>query len=152
VNLTVLLINAGVSPKFATLAGMLIFGGLGACALAALRTHDLLYSFAIAGVLARVWTYHKSYDNVLLIFLFIALAELAIRPNRYRLLHWAVAGLVGLTLWIPSRVSAVEHVQLAQIAIWLSATAFLIVVVKKRDYFENRINEKHNDSSAQPNV
>jgi hypothetical protein len=56
---------------------------------------------AIAATVAQLWSYHRRYDHVGLIFLLVALGQQALVGHRASA-RLAFA-LVGLSLWLPNR-------------------------------------------------
>lgn len=90
----------------------------------------LLTRFAIAAVMARLWSYHLLYDNLILAFLLLAVGELALRhPSP---LHRAAFLLVGTTLWLPGKCSDNLFFQIYQMTIWCMAAARLLFFVPFR--------------------
>jgi hypothetical protein len=90
----------------------------------------VLIHFAIAAVAARLWSYHHLYDNLVLVFLLIALGDLA---NR-RPTKWALAAFlaVGLSLWAPGKWNVLLAFQIAQILIWIAGLAVLLAGTPRR--------------------
>ena len=83
--------------------------------------------FAIATVWARLWTYHKSYDDVMLVFVMIPLGVLAFaRPSSRRAM--AAFAAMGVLAWIPGRVLGTPEVQVLQLMVWPLALAVLIIL------------------------
>lgn len=78
----------------------------------------------MAGVLARVFAYHQLYDNVLILFLLLALARNYF--DKHRWMDLAVFSTVLLSLWLPGRLTHILAVQVAQIAIWCAALGWLV--------------------------
>lgn len=85
---------------------------------------SLPMTFAVAALWGRLWTYHKSYDDVMLAFLMVPLGVAALRRGG---VSWAlvVFGLMGVLEWIPGRILAMEPVQIAQLVVWPCALAAL---------------------------
>lgn len=89
----------GVEAELATLAL-----GLGGVVLALVlmyryRHASLLSLFAVAGVIGRLATYHHRTDNTMVVFLLVAIGQLALsRPTRTNI---GLFSLTGLTLWVP---------------------------------------------------
>lgn len=120
-----LLLEAGV-PRAAAIPALagtsLIVGG---ALLHRYRHASLALQAALLCVVARLWAYHRRYDDMLLVFLLIPLAGVTLtRPNR---LGWILFFCVGLTLWLPFR--EVDHgVPLigAKVTLWLLGLAWLL--------------------------
>ncbi len=90
------------------------------------QRRTMLYSFAVASVAGRLWTYHKTYDDVMLIFLLVALGEVVHR-SRDSIMPWVAFFAVGISLWVPGRVSHVLIFQIFQLMIWLVGVGSLFV-------------------------
>jgi hypothetical protein len=90
------------------------------------RSAPMLTHFAIAALTARLWTYHKDYDNLIMIFLLMALGVVAFR-NYSRL---AIAGffVMGLSLWLPGRLTDIQVYRVFQCVAWLGCLAVLLIV------------------------
>jgi hypothetical protein len=81
--------------------------------------------FAVATVWARLWTYHKSYDDVMLVFLLVPLGVLAL--GRVRSTTAAIAFCtMGALAWIPGGLLALPQVQILQFAVWPAALVLLL--------------------------
>jgi hypothetical protein len=87
---------------------------------------SLPYAFAVAAVWGRLWTYHKSYDDIMLVFLLVPLGVLALRATA---VPAAVAsfGVIGLLAWLPGRLLALDAVQIAQLLAWPVALAVVLL-------------------------
>ena len=83
----------------------------------------LLLQFAVACVVARLWTYHRVYDNSLLTFLLVALGSTWLRRPSAGL-AWAYLG-VGATLWTPTRFADSAALAWVHHAVWLGAVILL---------------------------
>jgi hypothetical protein len=94
-------ISLGIPYRIAAptlgLAGLLL-----ACAVTwVCRSTPPLAIFASASVWGRLFFYHRQYDNVMLLFLLLALGFVAIRNQRVG--TWVIFFLVGISLWCPFR-------------------------------------------------
>lgn len=88
------------------------------------RRRPALQLFAVAGVVARFWTYHKSYDNLSIVFLLVALSKLAWeRPTRVVLASLAA---VGASLWLPARVNDLLWYQIVQCLVWIAGVGVML--------------------------
>jgi len=87
-------------------------------------TASVLTHFAIAGVAARMWTYHSHYDNLILIFLLLALGVQAVRHHRW--LGWFGFVLMGFSLWPPARIAELAAFQDFQWAAWVASLGLLL--------------------------
>jgi Glycosyltransferase family 87 len=103
--------------------------------------------FAIATVWARLWTYHKSYDDVMLVFVLVPLGILALGAMRSRA---AAVGFfaMGLLAWVPGRVLAMTEVQIAQLAVW--PLALLVLVHLERVALRVRWAIPHGSAARDP--
>jgi Glycosyltransferase family 87 len=90
------------------------------------RRRPLLDLFAIAAVAGRLWTYHKSYDNVMLVFLLIALGAQALR-NPADLLAGLSFLLVGVSLWAPASVTDNAPFLVFQLVAWIGGLTVLLL-------------------------
>jgi hypothetical protein len=77
--------------------------------------------------MGRLWSYHHNYDDVMLIFLVVALGRLVLaRPSPWTVLAF---GVVGLSLWIPVRSWHKPYpmaLQIAQMTSWLFGLAIVL--------------------------
>lgn len=89
------------------------------------RHGSLLELFAIAAVTARLWSYHKSYDDMMLIFLLAPLLAAWLRYP-HNLLAGAAALLVGITLWAPASLMHRPSLASAELLIWPAGLAVLL--------------------------
>jgi hypothetical protein len=92
-----------------------------------LQHTSLLTLFACAAVIGRVFTYHRPYDDLMLVFLLLALLTLAFSyPSRLNII---IVSLVGLTLWLPLSIQnlASPYWSIFQNTIWLIALVYLLV-------------------------
>jgi hypothetical protein len=96
-----------------------------AMALMALSRSSLPIAFAIAALWGRLWTYHKSYDDVMLVFLLLPLGMLAFGRERSRLAMVAFFA-IGVLEWIPGQLLASPVVQLVQLAAWPAGLLVLL--------------------------
>lgn len=94
---------------------------------------SLLISFAIAAVGGRLWTYHKSYDDIMLLFLLFPLGWLACR-RRSISPALILFLLIGILAWLPGRWLALREVQLLQLVAWPFALGYILT---KRNEFQN---------------
>jgi hypothetical protein len=88
------------------------------------RNSSTLTLFAIAATIGRLWSYHHLYDEVMLIFLIVALGKLVMT---HRSIGTVLAFcLVGLTLWTPFPIQLPMPVQSAIMSSWLFGLAILL--------------------------
>ena len=96
------------------------------------RDSSLLTLFAVASVIGRVGTYHRFYDNVMLIFLLLGLIEITF--NNSQRMNLLFLALVGISLWFPGRIVQIENVgtivELLQLIVWSISLIYLLVQVK----------------------
>jgi hypothetical protein len=92
---------------------------------------SLPLAFAVASVWGRLWTYHKSYDDLMLVFVLVPLGACALTrlPSRPAL---ATFFAMGVLAWIPGRVLALVEVQMLQLAVWPLALAVLVGLSRQR--------------------
>jgi Glycosyltransferase family 87 len=107
----------GMPTKFAIpfVAG----GGLvvGAVLMQLVRNGPLLMQFAVASVIGRIWCYHRPYDDLMLIFLLLWLAQTMLKQPTAQntIAFW----LVGLSLWLPLGFGFGWRIAVAQYSAWL---------------------------------
>ena len=109
-----------------------LFGAAGLLAALAgtwrLRT-DPVAMFGVLAVVARLFTYHSQYDDVMLAFLMIALTARAWSQNGT--LGWRLAWLTcGLSLWLPYSVYVPPGIQVLQVGCWIGLATALCVWVQ----------------------
>jgi hypothetical protein len=121
-----ILISLGFNKNLAILLLVAIATGISVVIFQKLRYAPLLTLFASASVIGRVFIYHRIYDDVMLVFLLLALLKLAFQfPNRYNI---ASIALTGLTLWLPASVqNRIPYWPSIQIFIWLSLLFYLVL-------------------------
>jgi hypothetical protein len=126
-SLLSVLLKFGVDRAFATrvstVVGLIAAGWL----MWIWRNAPLLTLFAIAATIGRLWTYHHEYDDVMLIFLLVALGQAMFIRNS----TWTSFGffIVGAALWcpvfyIPWRFNFL--VQIAEMSSWLAGLVILL--------------------------
>jgi hypothetical protein len=100
---------------------LLMAAGLAAAALASWQLRaDRPALFGVLAVIARLCTYHRAYDDVLLAFLMIALARRAFSADRSR--GWQLMWIVtGSSLWLPYSLYVATAPQVYQTACWIAA-------------------------------
>lgn len=106
-----------------------------ATALVLWRRHPVMHILSVLGVLAvsaRVWTYHRAYDDVMLGFLLLALLNRAVHEPSPRM-WWAGWACCGLTLWLPYSLYTSTPAQAVQTIIWIGAAMALVVWPDTRD-------------------
>lgn len=129
------------SIGFDPIIAMVILGGFGIIAMIAIfrlcSACSLLTLFASASVIGRIVTYHRIYDNVMLIFLLLAVMEIAwIKMDK--LSFFMMLG-VGLSLWLPAQVLELNYglSNLISSGIWLTALGYTIVQDRRIRYWAN---------------
>ena len=117
--------NLGFDPKITTV--LLAFVGTVAITIIFYlwRNYSLLNLFATASVIGRIWTYHRTYDNVMLIFLLLAMIKMTFKS--YHKLSILMLTLVSISLWLPGKMTDLALIQVAQFVIWISALAYLLI-------------------------
>jgi hypothetical protein len=108
---------------------------------------SLPLAFAIATVWARLWTYHKSYDDVMLVFVLVPLGVLAFGRARSAVAAGAFFAM-GVLAWVPGRVLAITEVQIAQLAVW--PVALLVLVHLERVAVRERWVIPHGGAARDP--
>jgi len=118
-------------PASAIVALPLLVAVPGLALMVAVRP-SLPLAFAVASVFARLWTYHKSYDDLMLVFVLIPLGAYVLggAPSRAALAAFLTMGALS---WIPGRMLGLVEVQMAQLAVWPIALAVLVTLSRHRD-------------------
>lgn len=93
---------------------------------------SLPLAFATAAVWGRLWTYHKSYDDVMLVFVLVPLGVYALshRPTRSTVAAFVAMGLLA---WMPGQLLARAEIQVLQLLVWPVALAILIARSRHRE-------------------
>ncbi len=131
------LLAAGVDPQVALWTCLLGVAGVASIMLWQIRDRSLLLSFAVAAVGARYWTYHQNTDNSLLLFVLIPLLIVASKGGRAcGVWFW----LVGLSLWLPTRLPGVPEgladayrigLSILEPVAWIGGLVVLLLAVRK---------------------
>jgi hypothetical protein len=90
---------------------------------------SLPLAFAVAAVWGRLWTYHKTYDDVMLALLLVPIGLIAFtgKSRASLVAFW----LLAVLLWLPGRVVVFERVQMLQLIAWPLALGLLMVVSRR---------------------
>jgi len=118
------LIHAGLSAPTALLLSAITFLGAALLLMLLFVRSPLQVHFSIAAVAGRLATYHRQYDNIMILFLLVPLGYLAfVRDSK-----WGLAGflLVGFSLWLPIPALRCEGFQLFQILAWILGLAIYL--------------------------
>ncbi len=103
--------------------------GIPAAALMVTSRHSLTLAFAVAAVWGRLWTYHKSYDDVMLVLLLLPLGVVAFSTrSRVALVSFAA---IGALAWIPGRLLALPEIQMLQLLVWPVALIALFFTARE---------------------
>ena len=73
----------------------------------------------------RLWTYHRVYDNFMLVILLVAIADAYLRTNQWQLGAATLA--VGSTLRLPPKAADLEVIQVLHLVLWGAAIIALAV-------------------------
>ncbi len=96
------------------------------------RNYSLLNLFAICSVIGRVCTYHRIYDNLMLIFLLLAIIKITFeKPNKLNIFFLS---LVSLSLWLPAIFIDFFKLEFIQIIIWLIALGHILIQGRQKNY------------------
>jgi len=124
-SLASILLNLDLDRKIATPLAAMTGAVLAGVLMWLWRNGSTLTLFAIAATTGRLWAYHRPYDDVMLIFLLVALGKLAISHRSIA----AVVGfcLVGVSLWayFPDRFPPLA-LQIAIMSSWLFGLGALL--------------------------
>lgn len=120
-----LLLTAGVPREVAIPLLAIVFVSASLVLLYRFRHSTPAIHAAIVCVAGRLWTYHRRYDDVMLVFLLLPLCARALASRRA--LDWLPYLSVGLTLWLPLREADHGPLLIAvKVAVWLAALAWLL--------------------------
>ena len=123
------LTNLGINPATATILLAIVGTAIVISLFYLFKDHSLLFLFAIASVIGRLWTYHLIYDNVMLVFLLLAVINLALsKPNKPNIL---ILSLVLLSLSLPAKVTDLPFAQIIQSIIWIAAFFYILICQKQ---------------------
>lgn len=129
----------GLDPKQATI----LLGIIGILVITIIiylcRNYSLLNLFAICSVIGRVCTYHRIYDNLMLMFLLLAIIKITF--DNINKLNIFFLSLVSLSLWLPAIIIDSANLEFVQIMIWIAALGHIFIQGKQ---------ELRNVSSSQP--
>jgi hypothetical protein len=121
-----ILIKFGIGKEITLFLLTAIAVVLGIVIFQKLRHTSLLTLFAAASVIGRVFTYHRAYDDLMLVFLLLALLTLTFsHPTRLNII---ILSLLGLTLWLPLNLQnfASPYWSIFQSIVWLVSLAYLL--------------------------
>jgi glycosyl transferase family 87 len=119
-------IGLGMKPRMATPLIALTGAALALAICAKYRHRPALDLFAVAGVAARLWTYHQTYDNLSVVFLLVALSRIA--WTRGTLSTAITLSLVGASLWMPAKFTDLLWFQVIQCLVWIGGTAVMLML------------------------
>jgi hypothetical protein len=99
------------------------------------RQASMLTLFGISACAARFWTYHRQYDNLILVFSLLALGTLGLEKECRK----AIAAFIGmgLTLWLPARATDELAIQLLMMLVWIACLAVLLAVAREERGLES---------------
>jgi glucose-6-phosphate-specific signal transduction histidine kinase len=91
------------------------------------RNSRLTTLFAIAVIISMFWSYRRGYDCALLVIPMVLLFEVAARQGSAA--SWILAFAFGVSLWLPVRNEqwSWTSVQIAHLAVWVTAAVTLYV-------------------------
>lgn len=119
--------NENIEPSFL----IFLIGGVSLISLLILfylfRNASLLTLFAASCVIARLCTYHRIYDDVMLVFLLLAFLKMLYQNPQIPKLVIFIA--LGLSLWLPAGLSTFIYFPwtMFQFTIWVTALGYLFV-------------------------
>jgi len=127
-------IGLGMKPQTATPLIALAGAALSLVLCAKFSRRPALDLFAIAGVAARLWTYHQNYDNLSVVFLLVALSRTAwpriarpqiTRTRGTRSTRIALAA-VGVSLWMPAQFTELPWFDVVQCCVWIGGIVVML--------------------------
>jgi glycosyl transferase family 87 len=123
------LIARGVKMSDAALLVAAVGGLAGLAVIYLWRNASSLLQFAIATTAGRFWSYHRNYDNVMMVFLLVALASAAYQTRKSWLM--IVFLLIGTELWLPIRVYDHAVCNYVQQLSWLAGLVILLIATPR---------------------
>ncbi len=136
-------------PRNVAMLGCLVTGVVAAACILGVRPRGHLYELAVCATLARVFAYHQLYDNVLMVFLVIAIARLTLQ--RARTDDFAMLSALLVSVWIPGRFTSLFAIQSFQIVVWLYALGWLMKAVSEKDRNIHEMSSLPLSNSSTPN-
>ena len=122
----------GFDPKQATLLLAIIGLLIITIVIYLCRNYSLLNLFAICSVIGRVCIYHRIYDNLMLMFLLLALIKIFFdNPNKLNLFFLS---LVALSLWLPAIIIDIANLEFIQILTWITALGHITIQGRHKKY------------------
>ncbi len=130
------LIFIGVSRSLAFF-GCLGFAAILSVVLVQGSKNTAVFEMAVCSALARLFTYHQCYDNILIVFPAIALGQLFLK--RPTVGHAAVFAIFLITLWLPLRLADSRIIQGLHLVIWSSGLAWLVYFTRYSNEARTRL-------------
>lgn len=130
-SLVNLMLPLGINGNYATL----ILATLGVIVCMTIfylySNYSLLTLFAIASVMGRVCFYHLIYDNVMLVFLLLAVIDVAFKKQNQ--LSIFILTIVAMSLWLPATTINLTafYQQKLQFIIWGLVLIYLLVATRR---------------------
>jgi hypothetical protein len=130
---------AGMNGAVAMLVMALVGFVAGTCVIWSWRKADMLALFAIASVAGLLWSYHKAYDVMTLLFLVAALFQVgACKPTMINRFVFCAA---VFTVVLPIRIQ--DHnlfiVQVAENAVWLTGVIVILINTRRSETGQVRL-------------
>jgi|GEM_PF-2057094 len=119
----------GFSEKSSLVIVFLLVSAISIALMFLYRRSSLMLLFAIAAVAGRLATYHRAYDNFIIIFLLIPLGYLAFKHSEK--IFWLGFTLIVLSLWGPVKLNANEVYNAFQILAWIIGLVILLASHQK---------------------
>jgi hypothetical protein len=116
-------------PRSLVVLGCLGAGVIIAWRMVTIGPDDPTYQLAVCGTIARIFSYHQLYDNVLIIFLVAAIAKLFLERDKLSDIFVMLAVLISI--WIPGRFTSVPLIQIFQLVSWAGGLFWLANRLKK---------------------
>ncbi|AFZ59053.1 DUF2029 domain-containing protein [Anabaena cylindrica FACHB-243] len=130
--------NFGINPLVATIFLAVLATAIILGIFYLFKDNSLLFFFAIASVMGRLCTYHLIYDNVMLVFVLLAIISLAFhKPNKSNIL---ILILVLLSLLLPGKSMDLPFAKILQSIIWIAAFFYLLINQKQFHNYSNNVN------------
>jgi hypothetical protein len=96
------------------------------------RRESLLTQYAIAALTARLWTYHRPTDNIMMMPLLLAVGIAMLRRENIALM--VAFALAGLALWIPFTYHRKNLIIMIECVAWGVSIAVLLMQFRNREH------------------